>query len=257
MRPELTKGEAKSKGIKVEFFTKILAIYHVGICIILFIKYSLEMGKEKNCCIELSNFNYIDKMSSYLLLAVLFLISLSLVTGVMMKCGRLVMPFMALQIMDFMLSCLMFFTSDYYIPTKQATFIGSNEAISQVDIQPTVRRYFEMFLRLMINCSSYAEVPTYLNLKPTNYITYFSTSISSEKYIKEIIICSVLHIAVILYKALMIWCIWKVFKSSHYIGKNSSKDKLFLKEISKTALPSYTEATKLESKDLPPPYSVV
>ncbi|KAG8542643.1 hypothetical protein GDO81_026354 [Engystomops pustulosus] len=129
-------------------------------------------------------------MSSYLLLVVLFLISLSLVTGVMM-------------------------------------------AVSQVDIQPTVRRYFEMFLRLMINCSSYAEVPTYLNLKPTNYITYFSTSISSEKYIKEIIICSVLHIAVILYKALMIWCIWKVFKSSHYIGKNSSKDKLLLKEISK------------------------
>ncbi|XP_066447842.1 lysosomal-associated transmembrane protein 5 [Eleutherodactylus coqui] len=215
------------------------------------------MVKRRNCCTDLSNFNHIaETVSIYLLLVVLFLISSSFLTGVIMNRGRLLMPFLALQIIDFFMSFLIFFTSYSEIHSRQETFIQSNIAVSKLNTQSTKWKYFQMCLRLMITCSCYVEVPTYLNLKPINYITYFSTSMSSEKYIKKIIIFSVFHSAVILYKALIMWYVWRAFKGSNDEA-NESKDKLPLPEISKTALPSYEEATKREAKDLPPPYSTV
>ncbi|XP_075706667.1 lysosomal-associated transmembrane protein 5 [Rhinoderma darwinii] len=216
------------------------------------------MNKRKNCCcIEQSHFNYIaDTVSSYFLLVVLFLISLSMLTGIIKNRGTLVLPFLALQTMDFILSFLMFFIPCSEIPSRQAVFIQDNITISKLDSQSSEWRFFQMCLRLMITCSCYVEFPTYLNRKPANYITYFSASMSSEKYIKKMIIFLVLHTAVILYKALMIWSVWKVFEGSNYSAKNEGKNK-HLKEISKTALPSYKEAAKMKFKDLPPPYSTV
>lgn len=253
MTPEQIKGTDKSRGLKVQSVAYILAIYHLGISVILFIEYSVEMDNRKNCCIEVNHFNHIAAtVSGYLLLVVLLLISISMLTGVLMNRGSLVIPFLALQTMDFILSCLVFLTNYSEIPSRQETFIQSKMAIFKLD--STEWRHFHMCLTLMVTCSCYTEVPTYLNLKPTNYITYFSVSMSSEKYIKKIIIFSVLHTAVILYKAFMICCVWRVFRSA-ILAKTQSKEKNLLKEISKTALPSYNEAAKMESKDLPPPYS--
>ncbi|KAM3934842.1 lysosomal-associated transmembrane protein 5 [Leptodactylus fuscus] len=174
-----------------------------------------------------------------------------------MNQGRLVMPFLALQAMDFILSLLMFFNSYSDIPARETTFIEDNMIISKLDTQSTEWRYLQMFLTSMTTSSCYSQVPTYLNLKSTNDITYSSLSVPSEKYIKKVIIFSVLHFAVILYKGLMIWCVWKVFKGSYNLVKNPLKDKLPMKEILKTELPSDQEITKMESKDSPPPYSAV
>ncbi|KAM4045402.1 lysosomal-associated transmembrane protein 5 [Anomaloglossus baeobatrachus] len=229
--------------------------YLKGVSVILFIEYSVQLDIRKICCIDLSNLNHIDTVSSYLLLVVLFLISLSLLIGVITNRGTLVMPFLALQSMDFFLSFLMFFTNFSDIPLHE-TFVKNNMATYKLDTPSMHWSFFQMCLRLMITCSSYVEVPTFINLNPSNYNTYSSASMSSEKYIKNMIIFSLLHTAVILYKALMIWCVWRVFKGSNDPAKNPSKDKDILKGVSKAALPSYKEAV-MESKDLPPPYSTV
>ncbi|XP_040277839.1 lysosomal-associated transmembrane protein 5 [Bufo bufo] len=256
MTPEQIKGTSKPMGLQVQLPAYMMAIYHLVVSVILFIEYSMEMDRRNN--IQLCNFHLIaDQISSYLLLVVLFLTSVSLLTGVMTNQGRFVMPFLALQIMDFILSFLMFFTSYSEIPSMKETLKQNNMAVFKLDTQATEWRYLQLSLRLMITCSGYGEVPTYLNLKPADYIAYFSASMSSEKYIKKMIIFSVLYTAVILYKALMICCTWRFCKGSNELAKNQSKDMFMLKEISKAALPSYKEATKMELKDLPPPYSTV
>ncbi|XP_056413210.1 lysosomal-associated transmembrane protein 5 isoform X2 [Hyla sarda] len=214
------------------------------------------MDKKKNFSVDLSNFNNIaSTVSSYLLLVVLFLISLSLLIGVKMNRGSLVIPFLAVQTMDFLLSCMIFFTSYSEIPSRQEALIESNKAVSKLDTQSTGWRYFQLCLGLMITCSCYVEFPTYLNLKTSNYLPYFSVCMSSEKYIKKMIIFLVLHAAVILYKAFMICCIWRFFKGANAFVKNQTNDEHSLKQISKTTLPSYKEAVKIEFKDLPPPYA--
>ncbi|XP_069828710.1 lysosomal-associated transmembrane protein 5 isoform X2 [Dendropsophus ebraccatus] len=257
MATEQTKGIEKPRGLKVRCLTYIWAVYHLGVSIILFIEYTIEMDKKKNFSVELCNFNNIGVVSSYLLLVVLFLISLSLLIGVRLNHGSLVMPFLALQTMDFILSFLIFFTDYSQVPLRQENFIQSNMAVSKLDAQSTQWGYFQMCLRMMISCSCYVELPTYLNLKPTNYIPYFLVSVSSEKYIKKMIVFSVLHAAVISYKAFMICCVWRFFKSTSALMKNQSNEKPSLQEISKVALPSYKEALKMESKDPPPPYTTV
>ncbi|XP_073419429.1 lysosomal-associated transmembrane protein 5 [Dendrobates tinctorius] len=256
MTPEQIKGIGKPGCSKVQHVAYILAIYHLGVNVMLFIEYSVQLDKRKNCSIELSNVNPIDTVSSYLLLLALLLISLSLLTGVIINRGTLVMPFLALQSMDFLLSFLMFFTNYSNIPFSQETFIQNNMAISKLETESTHWSSFQMCLRLMITCSCYVEVPTFINLSRTNYNTYPSASMSSEKYIKKMIIFSLLHTAVILYKALMISCVWRVFKGSNDSTKNPSKDKHILKGVSKASLPSYKEAI-MEAKHLPPPYSTV
>ncbi|XP_069612899.1 lysosomal-associated transmembrane protein 5 isoform X2 [Ranitomeya imitator] len=223
MTPEQIKGLGKPRCSKVQHVAYVLAIYHLGVNVILFIEYSVQLDKRKNCCIELSNVNPIDTVSSYLLLVALFLISLSLLTGAISNRGTLVMPFLALQSMDFLLSFLMFFTNYSDIPSSYETFMQNNMAISKLETESRHWSSFQMCLRFMITCSCYVEVPTFINLSPTNY------------------------------NALMIWCVWRVFKSS---SKNHSKDKHILKGVSKAALPSYKEAI-METKDLPPPYSTV
>ncbi|XP_073526715.1 lysosomal-associated transmembrane protein 5 [Phyllobates terribilis] len=257
MTPEQIKGIGKFRRLKVQHVAYVLAIYHLGVNVILFIEYSAQLDKRTNCCIEMNNLNPIaDAVSSYLLLVALFLISLSLLTGVIINRGTLVMPFLALQSMDFLLSFLMFFTNYDNITFSHETFMQNNMAISKMDTESTFWSSFQMCHRLMITCSCYVEVPTFLHLTHTTYNTYPSASMSSEKYIKKMIIFSLLHTAVILYKALMIWCVWRIVKGSNDSAKNHSKDKHILKGVSKAALPSYMEAV-METKDFPPPYSTV
>ncbi|XP_018419349.1 PREDICTED: lysosomal-associated transmembrane protein 5-like [Nanorana parkeri] len=112
-----------------------------------------------------------------------------------------------------------------------------------------------MGLRLMTFCSCFVEVPTYLDLKAISYMKYFSVNnMLYQKYTTRLIIFTLLHAAVILYKALMIWCVWKVFKSLNLLAKK--KETPQQQDFTKVALPSYEQAVKA-SKDSPPPYSIV
>ncbi|XP_075054210.1 lysosomal-associated transmembrane protein 5 [Mixophyes fleayi] len=257
MTPETSKGALKLSNFKGRAVAHILAIYHGIISIFLFIEYSVEM-KKNYCCLEISKYNEIVYIGSgYLLLVVLFLISILLLCGIVANRGYLVMPFMALQIMDLILSSLVFCSVYSELPSTKQTIAEDNLAMSRLPTQSSAWGYFEMSLRVMTFCSCYVEVPNYLNLKSINYMNYFLVNKSSQKYVTRLIIITLLHTAVFLYKVLMIWCLWRVFKSLNASKGNKSKDAPPVQDFSKVALPSYEEAIKTESKDCPPPYSTV
>ncbi|XP_068121556.1 lysosomal-associated transmembrane protein 5 [Hyperolius riggenbachi] len=254
MAAKKIEASASSSG-SIRAVAHVLAIYHLVLSIILFIEYSVELAKRKNCCLEISNYIRLDIISSYLLLLVLLLISISMLWGIVVNRGYLVIPFLALQMMDFILSLLMFCSVYSEKPFNQMTAIEDNLALTDPNTQGPAWKSFEMCLRLMTFCSCYVEVPTYLEIKSVSYMSYFTVnSLPYKKYSTRLIIFTLLHITVFLYKALMIWCIWKVFKSLNPSTKK--KDKPQLQDFSKVALPSYEEAVKV-SKESPPPYSTV
>ncbi|XP_072276321.1 lysosomal-associated transmembrane protein 5 [Pyxicephalus adspersus] len=250
------QAEASNKSSnKIRVVAHVLATYHLVLSIILLIEYSVELARRKSCCLEISNYIRLDIISSYLLLVVLLLISISFLYGIIVNRRYLVMPFLALQTMDLILSFVMFGSVYSNMSPDQAYVTGSMVNVHP-DTQDTVQKVCEMCLRLMTYSSCFVEVRNYIDLKATSYLSYLSEiNLPSQKYTTRLIIFTLLHAAVILYKALMISCVWKVFVSLNLLPKK--KDMSQQHEFTKVALPSYEEAVKTTSKDSPPPYSTV
>ncbi|EPY87294.1 lysosomal-associated transmembrane protein 5 [Camelus ferus] len=237
----------------VRIATTALAIYHVIMSILLFIEHSVEVAHGKASC-KFSKTVYLriaELISSFLLIVMLFFISLSLLMGVVKNREKYLLPFLSLQIMDFLL-CLLTLLGSYIELPAYLKFASRS----------TRRALLDFCLSILTLCSSYMEVPTYLNFKSMNHMNYLPSQegMAHNQFIKMMIIFSVAFITVLVLKVYMFKCVWKCYRFIRYM--NSAEGRSGSKMLSKVVLPSYEEAVSLPYKIpegglAPPPYSEV
>ncbi|CAK6440856.1 unnamed protein product [Pipistrellus nathusii] len=246
----------------VRIATTALAIYHVIMSVLLFIEHAVEVAHGKASC-KVSQMGYLriaDLISSFLLITMLFVISLSLLVGVVKNREKYLLPFMSLQIMDYLL-CLFTLLGSYVELPAYLKFASRSRAHSS-KVPVLTLQLLDFCLSILTLCSSYMEVPTYLNFNSMNHMNYLPSQkeMAYNQFVKMMIIFSVAFIAVLILKVYMFKCVWRCYRLIKCI--NSAEDKSSCKMLPKVVLPSYEEAVSLPSKTpegdpAPPPYSEV
>ncbi|KAF1412150.1 Lysosomal-associated transmembrane protein 5, partial [Spheniscus magellanicus] len=216
--------------------------------VLLLIEYSLEVASRKGFCRDLDKDYYriADVMTSFLLIIMLFVISFNLLLGVVKKRERLLIPFLALQVMDFLLSLLTMFSS--YIQVPAIISVSSLSHTGHSKIPFLALQLLDFCLSILTLCSSYMEVPTYLSLKSPDNGGFLPTleKLPTEEYAKVMVTFTVAFIAVIFLKAYMFKCVLSCFK---YIKASKREEVQFNPQaVEKVVLPSYEEALELPSK---------
>ncbi|XP_004947735.1 lysosomal-associated transmembrane protein 5 isoform X2 [Gallus gallus] len=253
---------AQTKPPKCCFFniktaTLALGIFHMVMSILLLIEYSLEVASGKGYCKDLSKDYYriADVTTSFLLIIMLFVISFNLLFGVVKKRERLLIPFLALQVMDFLLSLLTMFSS--YIQVPAMVSVSSLRHTEHLKTPFLALQLLDFCLSILTLCSSYMEVPTYLSLKSADNRGFLPAleKLPTEEYAKVMVTFTVAFIAVLFLKAYMFKCVLSCFK---YIKASKREEvKVDTQAVEKAVLPSYEEALELPSKECPPPYVAV
>nr|BAB03459.1 GCD-10 [Rattus norvegicus] len=245
----------------VRVATVALAIYHIVMSVLLFIEHVVEVARGKVSC-RFSKMPYLrlaDLLSSFLLIGVLFIISLSLLFGVVKNREKYLIPFLSLQIMDFLL-CLLTLLGSYIELPAYLKFARPRPGPSKVPLMTL--QLLDFCLSILTLCSSYMEVPTYLNFKSMNHMNYLPSQegMPRSQFINMMLIFSVAFITVLILKVYMFKCVWTCYRFMKHMNSavEDSSSKLFLK----VALPSYEEALSLPTKTpegdpAPPPYSEV
>ncbi|NXU23584.1 LAPM5 protein, partial [Thalassarche chlororhynchos] len=136
--------------------------------VLLLIEYSLEVASGRGFCKDLDKDYYriADVITSFLLIIMLFVISFNLLLGVVKKRERLLIPFLALQVMDFLLSLLTMFSSYIQVPAIISVSSLSHRGHSKIPF--LALQLLDFCLSILTLCSSYMEVPTYLSLKSSD-----------------------------------------------------------------------------------------
>ncbi|XP_074832513.1 lysosomal-associated transmembrane protein 5 [Carettochelys insculpta] len=238
--------------------TVFLGIYHMVMSILLLIEYSLEVATGKGCCKALVQDYYViaDITTSFLLIIMLFIISFYLLYGVVKNRERLLIPFLALQIMDFLLTLFAVFSSYIQVP-EMLSFMSISHVKAHTKVPFLAVQLLDFCLHILTLCSSYMEVPTYLSFHSVNQESFLPSheKLSSEEYVKVMIAFTITFIAVLFLKAYMFKCVWSCFK---YLKASKREEVKVMPEFAEKAmLPSYEEALELPCKELPPPYSGV
>ncbi|KAM8791301.1 lysosomal-associated transmembrane protein 5 [Rhynchonycteris naso] len=247
---------------KVRMATTALAIYHVIMSVLLFIEHLVEVAHGKTSC-KFSQTSYLriaDLMSSFLLIAMLFVISVSLLIGVVKNREKYLLPFMSLQIMDYLLCLFTLLGSYVELPAYLKFASRTRTRPSKVPLMTL--QLLDFCLSILTLCSSYMEVPTYLNFKSMNHMNYLPSQegMAYNQFIKMMLIFSVAFITVLILKVYMFKCVWRCYRLIKHM--NSANEKSSSKMLPKVVLPSYEEAVSLPPKALeggpaPPPYSEV
>ncbi|NXY86910.1 LAPM5 protein, partial [Alcedo cyanopectus] len=216
--------------------------------ILLLIEYSLEVAGGKGFCKDLDKDYYriADVVTSFLLIIMLFAISFNLLLGVVKKRERLLIPFLALQVMDFLLSLLTMFSS--YIQVPAIISVSSLSHMGHSKVPFLALQLLDFCLSILTLCSSCVEVPTYLSLKSSNNGGFLPTleKLPTEEYAKVMVTFTIAFIAVLFLKAYMFKCVLSCFK---YIKASKREEvKVDPQAAEKAALPSYEEALELPSK---------
>ncbi|KAF1666926.1 Lysosomal-associated transmembrane protein 5, partial [Aptenodytes patagonicus] len=216
--------------------------------VLLMIEYSLEVASRKGFCRDLDKDYYriADVMTSFLLIIMLFVISCNLLLGVVTKRERLLIPFLALQVMDFLLSLLTMFSS--YIQVPAIISVSSLSHTGHSKIPFLALQLLDFCLSILTLCSSYMEVPTYLSLKSSDNGGFLPTleKLPTEEYAKVMVTFTIAFIAVLFLKAYMFKCVLSCFK---YIKASKREEVKFDPQaVEKVVLPSYEEALELPSK---------
>lgn len=246
----------------VRIATTALAIYHVIMSVLLFIEHAVEVARGKASC-KVSQMGYLriaDLLSSFLLITMLFVISVSLLVGVVKNREKYLLPFMSLQIMDYLL-CLFTLLGSYVELPAYLKFASRSRAHpSKVPV--LTLQLLDFCLSILTLCSSYMEVPTYLNFNSMNHMNYLPSQkeMAYNQFVKMMIIFSVAFIAVLILKVYMFKCVWRCYRLIKCM--NSAEEKSSSKMLPKVVLPSYEEAVSLppktpEGDPAPPPYSEV
>ncbi|CAO2589271.1 Lysosomal-associated transmembrane protein 5 [Lemmus lemmus] len=188
----------------VRVATTALAIYHIIMSVLLFIEHVVEVARGKVSC-KFSKMPYLriaDLLSSFLLIGVLFAISISLLYGVVKNREKYLMPFLSLQIMDFLLCLLTLLGSYIELPAylKFATRPRSLKGPSKVPLMTL--QLLDFCLSILTLCSTYMQVPTYLNFKSMNHMNYLPSQegIPHSQFINMMIIFSVAFVTVLILK---------------------------------------------------------
>ncbi|NWI32105.1 LAPM5 protein, partial [Sula dactylatra] len=216
--------------------------------VLLLIEYSLEVASGRGFCKDLDKDYYkiADVVTSFLLIIMLFAISFNLLLGVVKKRERFLIPFLALQIIDFLLSLLTVFSS--YIQVPAIISVSSLSHMGHSKIPFLALQLLDFCLSILTLCSSYMEVPTYLSFASSDNGGFFPTleKLPTEEYAKVMITFTIAFIAVLFLKAYMFKCVLSCFK---YI-KASKREELKVdpQAAENVVLPSYEEALELPSK---------
>ncbi|XP_034875160.1 lysosomal-associated transmembrane protein 5 [Mirounga angustirostris] len=247
----------------VRIATTALAIYHVIMSVLLFIEHSVEVVHGKASC-KVWQTGYLrlaNLISSFLLITMLFVISLSLLIGVVKNREKYLLPFLSLQIMDFLLGLLTLLGSYIELPAY-LKFASRSSRVGPSKIPLMTLQLLDFCLSILTLCSSYMEVPTYLNFKAMNHMNYLPSreGVAHSQFIKMMIIFSIAFITVLILKVYMFKCVWRCYKFMKYM--NSAEERSSSKMLQKVVLPSYEEALSLPYKSpdggpAPPPYSEV
>ncbi|NXL66794.1 LAPM5 protein, partial [Chordeiles acutipennis] len=216
--------------------------------VLLLIEYSLEVASGKGFCKDLDKDYYriADVVTCFLLIIMLFVISFNLLLGVVKKKERLLIPFLALQVMDFLLSLLTMFSS--YIQIPVIVSVSSLSPTGHSKIPFLALQLLDFCLSILTLCSSYMEVPSYLSLKSSDNGGVLPTleKLPTEEYAKVMVTFTIAFIAVLLLKVYMFKCVLSCFK---YIKASKREDvKVDPQAVEKAVLPSYEEALELPSK---------
>ncbi|NWU96650.1 LAPM5 protein, partial [Upupa epops] len=216
--------------------------------ILLLIEYSLEVAGGKGFCKDLDKDYYriADVVTSFLLIIMLFIISFNLLLGVVKKRERLLIPFLALQVMDFLLSLLTMFSS--YIQVPAIISVSSLGHTGHSKIPFMALQLLDFCLSVLTLCSSCVDVPTYLSLKSSDNGGFLPTleKLPAEEYTKVMATFTIAFIAVLFLKAYMFKCVLSCFKDIK--ASKRQEVKVDPQTVEKAALPSYEEALELPSK---------
>ncbi|XP_076421365.1 lysosomal-associated transmembrane protein 5 [Peromyscus maniculatus bairdii] len=246
----------------VRVATTALAIYHIVMSVLLFIEHVVEVARGKVSC-RFSKMPYLriaDLLSSFLLIGVLFAISISLLFGVVKNREKYLIPFLSLQIMDFLLCLLTLLGSYIELPAYLKLATRPRPGPSKVPLMTL--QLLDFCLSILTLCSTYMEVPTYLNFKSMNHMNYLPSQegMPHSQFVNMMIIFSVAFVTVLILKVYMFKCVLRCYRFIKYMNSaaENSSSKMFLK----VALPSYEEALSLPTKSpegdpAPPPYSEV
>ncbi|XP_063275019.1 lysosomal-associated transmembrane protein 5 isoform X1 [Prinia subflava] len=258
MTPQTHPEPPKCCCFNIKTATVALGIFHMVMSVLLLIEYSLEVANGKGFCRDLDKDYYriADVTTSFLLILMLFVISFHLLLGVLKNRERLLIPFLALQVIDFLLSLLTMFSSYIQVPVIiSVSSLGHTQGHSRIPL--LALQLLDFCLSILTLCSSYMEVPTYLSLKPVDSrgSPPALEKLPTEEYAKVMITFTIAFVAVLLLKAYMFKCVLSCFK---YIKASRREEvKVEPQAVEKAVLPSYEEALELPSKDSPPPYVTV
>ncbi|NWS59655.1 LAPM5 protein, partial [Chunga burmeisteri] len=216
--------------------------------VLLLIEYSLEVASGKGFCKDLDKDYYriADVITSFLLIIMLFVISFNLLLGVVKKRERLLIPFLALQVMDFLLSLLTMFSS--YMQVPAIVSMSSLRHMGHSKIPFLALQLLDFCLSILTLCSSYMEVPTYLSLKSSDNRGFLPTleKLPTEEYAKVMVTFTIAFAAVLFLKAYMFKCVLSCFK---YIKASKREEmKVDPQTVEEAVLPSYKEALEMPSK---------
>ncbi|XP_030360563.1 lysosomal-associated transmembrane protein 5 [Strigops habroptila] len=258
MTAQKTTKPPKCCFFNIKTATVALGIFHMVMSVLLLIEYSLEVASGKGFCKDLDKDYYriADVVTSFLLIIMLLVISFNLLLGVVKKRERLLIPFLALQVMDFLLSLLTMFSS--YIQVPAIISVSSlSHTRGHAKIPFLALQLLDFCLSILTLCSSYMEVPTYLSLKPSDNGGLLPTveKLPTEEYAKVMVTFTIAFIAVLFLKAYMFKCVLSCFK---YIKASKREEvKVDPQAVEKAVLPSYEEVLELPSKESPPPYVAI
>ncbi|XP_009917981.1 lysosomal-associated transmembrane protein 5 isoform X2 [Haliaeetus albicilla] len=257
MTAQTTTEPPKCCFFNIKTATVALGIFHMVMSVLLLIEYSLEVASGKGFCKDLDKDYYriADVITSFLLIIMLFIISFNLLLGVVKKRERLLIPFLALQVMDFLLSLLTMFSSYIQVPAIISVSSVSHTGYSKIPF--LALQLLDFCLSILTLCSSYMEVPAYLSLKSSDNGGFLPTleKLPTEEYAKVMVTFTIAFIAVLFLKAYMFKCVLSCFK---YIKASKREEvKVDPQAVEKAVLPSYEEALELPSKESPPPYVAI
>uniref|UniRef100_A0A8C2NL61 Lysosomal protein transmembrane 5 n=1 Tax=Capra hircus TaxID=9925 RepID=A0A8C2NL61_CAPHI len=238
--------------------------------VLLFIEHSVEVAHGKSSC-KFSKTGYLriaELVSSFLLITMLFIISLSLLVGVVKNREKYLLPFLSLQIMDFLLCLLTLLGSYIELPAYLKFASRSSRRVNPSKVPLMTLQLLDFCLSILTLCSSYMEVPTYLNFKSMNHMNYLPSQdgMTHNQFIKVMIIFSIAFITVLILKVYMFKCVWRCYRLMKCTNsaEERSGSKMLQKAsslcLSQVVLPSYEEAVSLpykvpEGGPAPPPYS--
>uniref|UniRef100_A0A8D0HFS5 Lysosomal protein transmembrane 5 n=1 Tax=Sphenodon punctatus TaxID=8508 RepID=A0A8D0HFS5_SPHPU len=195
--------------------TVALGIYHMIVSLLLLADYSLEVASGNGYCSSLEGhyFKIVDITLSFLLIIMLFIISLNLLLGVLKNRERQLVPFMSLQVLDFLLSLLTFFSSYVQLPAIM-TFSPFIHMRGQTKVPYLAIQSMDFCLSILILFSSYMEIPVYFSFKANNHMTYMTSleKLTSEDYTKVMIAFTIAFLAVLILKASMFNCVLRCYK---------------------------------------------